>query len=1422
MKMKNIVYVKYSCERSEKFKIKTCIIKDGDNYIVEKSPLCSAAKAHTDNIYNMYVELCKNNLSDSVVINKCTRADDAVSFEYISGPTLEEKLDSLIDLKQYDELDKEMRAYFAAVFNVKNKVRFESCGEFEKVFGNVCPDGEYECAGVSNIDIIFGNVILNNGYNIIDYEWTFDFAVPFKYIIYRALSTYIIGHSKRRILLENGIYDSFDISDKEIAAFEEMERNFQKFVVGESFSTRAFYNDLKPEKHFVLDDVYVKERDRGLYAVDIYFDRGEGISGESDLKLYDVNDGGSAHFKVKVPENACAVRIDPVSECCIIEGLRITDENGSEAEYISNGCTFGDGCIVFADNDPNLLVKNAAGSIDVSYNIRVIAMEAAKSLCAEVESIREENSSLAAGLNERQGVVEQLNDTIRTYHAELENTRAVFKDTVSDYNARLTQAEKEIGEQRLCIEDTQNRLTNANNCLIVKDNIIRDRERQIDEILNSTCWKITAPLRSIIGGTKSFFRNNAVTGSAYEFLFYVKRDGLKGALEQRKINKRQAPVQNTADNDGGHISTDEKVYVQDIKPLEGFDRSIAVHLHLYYVDLLDEFFSYFNNIPYTFDLYVSCKGGSDIAAITDKFKKLKHVNKVDVRETINRGRDIAPLYVQFGRDIEKYDYFMHVHSKKSLFTGTEQYGWRQFNLDCLVGSEETVKRVFALFESDKRIGLFYPETFGEMHLIAQDWLANAYNGRKLLESFGIEFDDGLFNYPVGSFFWAKMDAVRPLFDRQFKYEDFPEEAGQTDGTIAHALERVIAFVTRSRGYREAIYDLTGGYVSIGKSYKVYQSYFKLDYEAAQYHLSLYDLVSFDIFDTLITRAVYQPDDVFRIMGEIIKQKYGIECNYLEMRKKAEAAAFEKKREYCSINDIYAQLPEVMAVDENMAQELKQLEIELELELCMPRRDMLKVFNHIKACGKKIVLVSDMYLTGDIVEKMLEKCGFTGYDDIWISCEKGARKDNDTIWKPFFDMYGQYNTVHVGDNPRSDIQIVGDKQRMTFFVINPRTAFKMSRSYNKFKKYINGSIADSLMLGLAVNGGIYNSPFAQNTDGEPVINDAHEFGFACFGPLLSGFCAWLNEITGEKDSLMFLAREGYLFEKLYNAFYEGSRDNMRKGSYFLTSRRAATVAAVKNMDDVKEIVSQYYRGSLSNMLRARLGIELFEDMTDGAVQMPEDADRVIAMLDKHSNAILEKAAAERESYKKYLDSVAFDENAVLVDVGYSGTIQYWLSKMTDIKLKGAYLCTWVDKKPERLGCECLAMYPVEKVEDEKIHRIFKNQLFLEAVLKAPFGQLICFEGDNAQPVYKNDSEISGELNAVQEGIIDYARSLGAFMDTMAYAGSVNRELCADIFDTFLEGDRLGEKIAKIMNVQDDYCSNGSQQFDAASKSWKVVQ
>lgn len=848
--------------------------------------------------------------------------------------------------------------------------------------------------------------------------------------------------------------------------------------------------------------------------------------------------------------------------------------------------------------------------------------------------------------------------------------------------------------------------------------------------------------------------------------------------------------------------------------------SIAVHLHLFYVDLLPEFISYFENIPFKFDLYISCQEGADVAAITAEAKQLKQVQVVDVRALPNRGRDLAPLYVKFADDILKHDYFLHVHSKKSLYSGVEKGQWRQYCLEVLLGSIDRVSYIFELFK-DQNAGLIYPDIHQEVPTIAYSWLKNEQIARDLLKDFGITDLPSTFNYPAGSFFWARTDALRPLLERGLSYDDFPREQGQTDGTLAHALERLIPFISRKQGYDDFILYLQKEDTQVNKSLRPYNNIFKVDQELLTMKLGAYDTVSFDIFDTLIARTVYDPNDVFRLMEKVIAEKYGKKVDFLKIRKAAEEKAVAQYGAYTNIDKIYTKLADDPIVGD-LAPQLKKLEIDTEFRLCVPRKDMVAVYNAVKKMGRRVILVSDMYLNKAHIVAMLHKCGITGYDEIFLSCEVGARKDDGSIWDLVFAGLDSEKFIHVGDNFCSDSQILMDRGVDSQLVLNSRALLEIS-DFSYLRKYATESVANSIMLGQAISGGLFNSPFAFDENGKVKFKNIYDFGYSTMGPLLSYFTQWVNNTAADsKERLLLLSREGYMLEQLIKAYCQARGEETPDIRYFLASRRACAVPALENDEDLKELISQKYEGSFSNLLNERLGLELHDGDEDIAIDYSTKPETIMEHLAPYKEELLDEAAKEKNAYLVYAKEFIADASDIaVVDVGFSGTIQYFLMKLTGRDIAGHYLCLH-SNKPERIGGRADAIYEIKDARLIDDSKLLRYQLFLENALSAPYGQLICFTMKDGQPLpnYKKDDKLSEEVKQLQKGILDFAAQFGAATKGAHEDMTADKALVEDIFYDIIAAGTLTEDIAASLTVEDGYSRGGIQKFDVHTGSWKV--
>ena len=122
------------------------------------------------------------------------------------------------------------------------------------------------------------------------------------------------------------------------------------------------------------------------------------------------------------------------------------------------------------------------------------------------------------------------------------------------------------------------------------------------------------------------------------------------------------------------------------------------------------------------------------------------------------------------------------------------------------------------------------------------------------------------------------------------------------------------------------------------------------------------------------------------------------------------------------------------------------------------------------------------------------------------------------------------------------------------------------------------------------------------------------------------------------------------------------------NYFYSSRRAVTVASIENLEQANELVKLKFDGTTKKFFDVRFGLEIGGNEK---ISLPEkDSDVIKNIIEKNSAKILEHAKTERDNYLKYIESLGANlEEVGVVDMGYSGTIQYYLQRLTRKDFKG---------------------------------------------------------------------------------------------------------------------------------------------------------
>lgn len=307
----------------------------------------------------------------------------------------------------------------------------------------------------------------------------------------------------------------------------------------------------------------------------------------------------------------------------------------------------------------------------------------------------------------------------------------------------------------------------------------------------------------------------------------------------------------------------------------------------------------------------------------------------------------------------------------------------------------------------------------------------------------------------------------------------------------------------------------------------------------------YDVVSFDIFDTLILRPFNNPADLFMIIGE----KLGI-MNFRAIRAAAEKQAREEHtvlhgNNEVTIHDIYKFVSRRTGLD---IDEGVKVEFETEKEFCFANPYMMQVFKMLKEQGKEIILTSDMYLPHDMMEELLANCGYNGYSKLYVSCDYHCNKRNGGLYHNMMRDYRYKKIIHVGDNYATDIEKAKEIGIAASFYQSCRNRG------NPYRADGMSELVGSLYAGI-VNTHLHN--------GSKVYDPYYEYGFIYGGLYVLGYCNWIysKAKTEGVEKILFLARDGDIYQKVFNMMF----DDM-PNEYVYWSRIANLKYAIENNRD----------------------------------------------------------------------------------------------------------------------------------------------------------------------------------------------------------------------------------------------------------------
>lgn len=568
-------------------------------------------------------------------------------------------------------------------------------------------------------------------------------------------------------------------------------------------------------------------------------------------------------------------------------------------------------------------------------------------------------------------------------------------------------------------------------------------------------------------------------------------------------------------------------------------------------------------------------------------------------------------------------------------------------------------------------------------------------------------------------------------------------------------------------------------------------------------LTQVDVVSFDLFDTLIHRkGLFSPKDLFYYVQAEAEKQLGLKLDdFSVLRVRAEERArvrvWGRAIEEVELAAIYRELGQMLGLTPQLTQDLQQIELAYEKSTLVALESGVYLVEAALGAGKRVIIVTDTYFSEDFISDVVEQVGYRGIAKIYVSCVYGKTKQEGSLFDRVLNDLGcrPKRVLHVGDNRLSDVSMALGKGLRTFFVptIKHRLKWRCGLGDEPSGDLTLSALLCDISRHMAeqngtdepptwLSGGAMTKKVSEQNEMDELSALLQQTGHQNLSILYYAFAAWLlaHLKRGGYNRVYFAARDGLIMKRFFDLVASAAGFEI-DSRYLYVSRVALYPSLIfTEPETARYLFSHSWDDLTLEEALSRISLK-FDDVNDllaeyGLFKRQLSLNEITrpkfdAFL-KKAWPLLERANQENfNTVETYLrqEMLLIEEKVAFVDIGWHGSLQNCLVNLLDYLgidkvIDGFYLGTF--NKPKNASAKFRAKgFLVENDEPDWIsHLVRSGPSIIELFHSADHGSVLGYrrEGETVKPVLEDNAieqqQYQTLIKPVQEAALDVVKNL----------------------------------------------------------------